>query len=294
MFDCTTDRYADLYAPWLRRGTLVDRFLARGGRVLDLCGGTGVEAVAAIKAGAQRAVLLDLNPRCDDPRVERIRGRAEEASSLISDEFDLIVCRQAMGYLDPVKVAREASRLLRGGGRFCFNTFNRPKRWASKSYQEDGTVYTEGHLFLFGRVFHLQHKEGAGSDLAVFRYHDPEVLLKAMKRYFKTVEVKAVGKSVVWTCTAWPTGEGVTHQSSVPDCTCSVSLWSGTHLPDCPRGHAKGMMRYPNWSNVPDDVLTDERYEARHGHLPPKCERGHRIYTSLGCLCHRIPSKVSA
>lgn len=56
----------------------------------------------------------------------------------------------------------------------------------------------------------------------------------------------------------------------LPNCTCHVSLWQSVCLPGCPRGTKTGKM-YPTWDDVPDDVLTDERYEARHGRLPPVC-----------------------
>lgn len=202
MFDCSTDRYGDLYAPWIRRGSLIlEGESLTNSKVLDLCGGTGNEAKRALAVGAQRVVLLDLNPRCEDGRIEKVRGRAEEASRLVHGHFDRVYCRQAMGYLEPALVAREVSRLLEDGGVFIFNTFHKPKRYNFKSYQLDGTVYDEGHLFLFGRVFHVQHKIGCGADVSMFRYHDPKVLLDAMTPYFHSVEATTLGKACRWTCT---------------------------------------------------------------------------------------------
>lgn len=58
---------------------------------------------------------------------------------------------------------------------------------------------------------------------------------------------------------------------SIPDCTCAVRLWSGICLPECPRGLATGR-RYASWDDVPNDVLLPDRYEARNGHPPPKCD----------------------
>lgn len=43
MFSCTTEKYDQLYAPWLARGNF-DQLLKGiqpGDRVLDLCGGSG-------------------------------------------------------------------------------------------------------------------------------------------------------------------------------------------------------------------------------------------------------------
>ncbi|GAA2424160.1 HemK2/MTQ2 family protein methyltransferase [Streptomyces macrosporus] len=56
-----------VYAPqedtWLLRQALQDASLAPGSRVLDLCTGTGVLAMAALRMGASEAVALDASPR---------------------------------------------------------------------------------------------------------------------------------------------------------------------------------------------------------------------------------------
>jgi hypothetical protein len=31
--------------------------------------------------------------------------------------------------------------------------------------------------------------------------------------------------------------------------------------------------RYASWDDVPNDVLLPDRYEARNGHPPPKCDK---------------------
>jgi ADP-ribose pyrophosphatase YjhB (NUDIX family) len=71
-----------------------------------------------------------------------------------------------------------------------------------------------------------------------------------------------------------------------PKCTCSVGLANGTCLPDCPRGKHTGK-RYPTWEDVPDDVLSEEKYVERHGIPVPKCEGGcgHRRWDCDKGIC---------
>ena len=85
MFDCSTDKYDVLYAPWLRDpGRLLDLAEYRPGeKLLDLCGGTGaVSKVALQRCGGEKSdiTLLDINPRCFHTAVEGfarigLRGR---------------------------------------------------------------------------------------------------------------------------------------------------------------------------------------------------------------------------
>jgi hypothetical protein len=67
-----------------------------------------------------------------------------------------------------------------------------------------------------------------------------------------------------------PSEDAVKVEPRPPACTCAVRVWSGIHLPDCPRGRATGP-QYRAWEDVPNDVLTEDRYAVRHGHPPPIC-----------------------
>lgn len=206
MFDCTTPRYADLYARWLENpGSLLDlaKFDPKRDTLLDLCGGTGAVAEEAIRRGAEFAYLLDKNPRCDNYRVQSIQGLAENIDlHLNPGAVSLIVCRQAMGYLDPKQVAYAASEVLRPGGRFVFSTFVEPERASVKTYKHKGSRFAEGHLYLFGRVFHLQAKVGIfnpGYDVSVFKYHSTRDLLAAFVPFFN-MSIQEDGRSQRWVC----------------------------------------------------------------------------------------------
>ena len=207
MLDCTTGKYDDLYDRWLDKpGALLDwaNFDPLQDRLLDLCGGTGVVSKDALRRGAKTVTLLDLNPRTLDPRIKRIRGRAED---LIGDggkpfnplacdeshppptdrrgllpEWNLIVCRQAIGYLDLPCVAQRLWSVLPAGGRFVFNTFSRPK-WSFKTYRRTSTSWTrryfEASAYFGKRIFHFQARVGAGFDITSFRWHTHEEIVAA-------------------------------------------------------------------------------------------------------------------
>jgi SAM-dependent methyltransferase len=183
VLNCTTRDYGWLYARWLANPAdlLIRGQFKPGERVLDLCGGTGVVAQEALRRGAGRAVLLDLAPRCPDDRVLQVRGPAEQANRLVPLVFDLIVCRQAIGYLDLHRTATAMYHLLGSGGRFIFNNFVRP-RWRLKTYRHSGRSYLEASGFVGRHVFHLQ-SAFLGMDVTHFRWHTDQDIRDAFYGY---------------------------------------------------------------------------------------------------------------
>ena len=228
--DCTTEKYAQLYARWLiEPGKLLDiAQLQPGERVIDLCGGTGIVATEAVARGARTAFVVDLNPRLhrgvnsDDARcVPPFQGRAEDVDKLLAQhiemlhglalhgpgcrcarytpDFDLVVCRQAIGYLDIKKTALAVSNVLRDGGRFVFNTFVRP-RWSLKSYKLGDRRFFEASAFLGQDVFHIQASLGLGVDVTHFQWHTELELDGALAPYFD-LQKRRVGKTLYYVCT---------------------------------------------------------------------------------------------
>jgi predicted TPR repeat methyltransferase len=202
MFACTTDKYAELYARWLAHAEdlLLFAELQPGERVLDLCGGTGVVAVKALRRGASSATLLDLNPRCKDPGVIAYCGRAEEVDNLLrGQKFDIIVCRQAIGYLDLGDTMRAVSKIVAPSGRFAFNAFRRP-RWGLKFYRHAGKRFIEASAYLGRRVFHVQASPGLGVDVTMFRWHTEAELHKAAARHFGDVRIDRGLRTLRFVC----------------------------------------------------------------------------------------------
>lgn len=225
MLDCTTPKYRELYARWLTDpGKLLDLGgLKPEDHVIDLCGGTGFVAREAVERGARVAIVVDLRPRMEDVDDARmmppIWGKAEDVDVLLDNHidnlhdlihqhnpdlppgcppgcrckrvrpgtFDLVVCRQAINYLDLDKVAAAVHRVLKPGGRFVFNTFGKP-RWTARTYLHGGKRFFEVAGFWRDHVVHVQAAPSIGLDVTKFRWHKPEEIKRAMGGYFLVKE----------------------------------------------------------------------------------------------------------
>jgi len=200
--DCSTDRYAALYAPWLDTADdFAARFIEPRDRVLDLCGGTGRVAQKAWDMGCQKVALLDVNPRVIPPwkSVGVQRGDANRPQDYFgTHSFDVIVCRQAIGYLDLDQVASGARKTLAPGGRLCFNNFRHP-RWFLKRYEYRNSRYLELGWYFGQTCWHIQRRKGEGWDLTKFRWHKHEEIESAFSKHFN-VRVEQTEKTNYYTC----------------------------------------------------------------------------------------------
>jgi ubiquinone/menaquinone biosynthesis C-methylase UbiE len=209
MLRCTTNKYDRLYARWLKGGSDLLETLRPGERVLDLCGGTGILAVEALNRGAGEAWLLDLNPRCPDERVVKMAGPAEAADTLIEGvEFDLIVCRQAIGYLEPQIAFYAVKRLLAPRGRFVFNTFLQP-RWRLQTYRYEGRRFLEASGYWKKHVVHLQASPTIGADVTHFRHHTKHELITTLLEAGFGIHVQEKGRSLRFLCRHKPEAERI-------------------------------------------------------------------------------------
>ena len=209
---CTTDQYAQLYARWLENpGGLLDLAGYKpGDRLLDLCGGTGAVSLEALRRGADPSTILlvDLNPRCPDTRIEQVAGDANNIGPSVFGarqpgclhSFDVIVIRQAAAYLAwNFTLILWLAALLKPDGKLVFNTFVQPK-WALKTYKHSGTRYFEASGYLGKTVWHLQAAPSIGWDVSKFQHHSEEEVRSALA-YIFTVQTIQTGKSIHWICT---------------------------------------------------------------------------------------------
>lgn len=102
--------------------------------LLDIGCGKGEHLLGALRAGARRAVGVDIRPLFTETEQlahqeglgERLTFTVEPLSNLESESFDIIISRDTFEHFDdPAAILREAERLLKPGGRF-FVSFGPP------------------------------------------------------------------------------------------------------------------------------------------------------------------------
>src|SRR6266540_2987300 len=106
--------------------------------LLETAAGTGIVSreLTRTLAGDASLVATDLNQSMLDVAMRKLAGaniqfRQADAMALgfASNDFDVVVCQfGAMFFPDKVKAYREAYRVLKPGGRFVFNVWDRIER----------------------------------------------------------------------------------------------------------------------------------------------------------------------
>jgi len=179
---CTTENYDLLYSRYLKNpGHLLDlgKYNPKRDRLLDLAGGTGIVSKTALTRGGQDIELVDIAPRIKDPLLTIHQQDCGEFLLGPNRRYSLIVCRQAINYMNLRNVFIGAWKSLFPDGRFVFNTFSKPKRMKYMSYDIGEKKYRELSIFLFGRIFHWQilRKPKFMMDFTVFKYYDSDYLI---------------------------------------------------------------------------------------------------------------------
>jgi ubiquinone/menaquinone biosynthesis C-methylase UbiE len=163
--------------------------------VLETAAGTGVltRAIAARLPAPARIVVTDLNqPMLDHAQRQshdsRITWRQADALALPFEDqkFDVVACQfGAMFFPDKVQGYREARRVLKPGGRFLFNVWDRisENEFADVVTQALATLFPQDPPRFMARIPH--------------GYHDVEKIRKElMAAGFKEISTEQVdGKS---------------------------------------------------------------------------------------------------
>ena len=167
-----------LFAPYAE--DLVQRIPARVNRVLEIAAGTGVvtRAMDAALPPAVELTATDLNQPMLDRAAAATRAqhaitwRQADAMQLpFEDEsFDCVVCQfGVMFFPDKPKAFAEARRVLRPGGSFVFNTWDRIEESELASIVMDAMAghFPDNPAAFFARTPHGYHdRETVARDLA--------------------------------------------------------------------------------------------------------------------------------
>lgn len=182
----------------------------RGKAVLDLCGGDGRLSLEAVRLGAERVFLVDREKtmisreagRC--PRIGIRIGSVEywlENFSGLGLRFDCVACQQAVNYWLNGETARLVAEILKKGGTFVFNTFNRktPRKPLVKEYRIGKDNFAEISWLAGKVVHHVQVREGMAPHVTSFYWLSPKRLEAILRPYFK-VTVRKQGRTSLYSC----------------------------------------------------------------------------------------------
>lgn len=178
--------------------------------VLDLCGGDGRLTLKALEQGAHSVVLVDAESAMvptalwQHPKVRvEINPVRPALATLMGryDQFDRIVCQQAINYwLDDAMVVAVRT-LLKPGGIFAFNTFHQkpPEKPRVLEYEHRGHAFVEVSWLEDEIVHHVQVREGLPPHTTTFRWLSPERLREMLTPRFDVNE-SVEGKTTLVRC----------------------------------------------------------------------------------------------
>jgi len=158
---------------------------------VDLCAGTGHMAFHLFDCGVDTVVAVDKHQAVLDRILRKFPPIYRATRNLLAlsydlDEpgsfkkildfsardfgFDLVTCRQGIGYLDPATLSLIPDRLLDRGGVFLFNSFVEPPKGQPWFHNRGDGIYEAG-VYYDGRVYHAQFR-WPRLDLTMFEWHD--------------------------------------------------------------------------------------------------------------------------
>ncbi len=204
------ETYERLYARYFQ-GNRTAQLVAMAGplagkQVLDLCGGGGRLSAAALAAGAAQVLLVDesgpMASAVPAGVTVRIRPVFAWLQAAPDASVDAAFCQQAVNYWLDAVCAAQLARVLKPGGCFIFNTFNRRPATvpALKHYALEGRSYVEASWLSSGDwVEHVQMCEGEPPHTTRFRWIAPEQFRVLLEPWFELEEF-VDGAASVWRC----------------------------------------------------------------------------------------------
>lgn len=199
------DTYSILYARYLAPARTAQLVELAGplekARILDLCGGGGRLARYAAGLGAEVLIVDESAPMSQACGVQWLHASVEKALPRLPCNFDAVLCQQAVNYWMSLEMAEAVARVLKAGGRFVFNTFNRKPSAAPsvKQYVLNERHYAEISWLRDGFVEHVQTCEGYPPHTTRFQWISPEMFQAWLGPWFEVTELQE-GATSVWVC----------------------------------------------------------------------------------------------
>lgn len=192
------ETYRALYARYHNRG--VESLLRQlqpvaGMSVVDLCGGDGRLTFKALESGAHHVLFVDAEPKMvpstlyQHKQVSVVINEVRLALANVinsNEQFDRIVCQQAVNYWMNEDTAKMVAMALEPRGIFAFNTFNQkpPVKPRVLEYELQGNFFVEVSWLVGDEVHHLQIRDGLEPHHTVFFWLSPERLQEFLEPYF--------------------------------------------------------------------------------------------------------------
>ncbi len=204
------ETYERLYARYFQ-GNRTAQLVALAGplagkQVVDLCGGGGRLSAAVLAAGAAGSLIVDESgPMASAAPLGvtvRIRPVFQWLQAAPDASVEVAFCQQAVNYWLDAVCAAQLGRVMKPGGVFIFNTFNRkpPAVPVLKQYELQGRAYVEASWLSGGDwVEHVQMCEGEPPHTTRFRWISPEQFRTMLQPWFELEEL-VDGAATVWRC----------------------------------------------------------------------------------------------
>ena len=202
--------YARVYARYLT-GKRTSQLLDAAGPladkdVLDLCAGGGRLSLMAQERGA-RVTAVDSSPDMAEGLPPGVRSFIQDVPDWLQlsgspDMFDAVFCQQAVNYWLTPTLAETLSHVIRPGGLFVFNTFNRKPSPVPtiKQYALEGVQFVESSWLSAGnQVEHVHMREGEPPHTTRFSWISPEQYSEWLSPYFEAKEHQE-GATSLWVC----------------------------------------------------------------------------------------------
>lgn len=219
----TGDEYRILYARYFKRSPadLLKGVQVKGKRVLDLCGGNGRLSQWVIEQGCASCTMVEESPDMISAmrlheKISVVQKSVSEFLRSNSNQYDLIVCQQAVNYWISDSLIKLLIARLAVGGQFVFNTFNTQPTTKPyvKQYEYEGHQFVEISWLVpdmiykptksigihnFSTVHHVQIRDGLLPHATEFAWISPEQFMELLGD-FEHVNRFVDGPTTIYIC----------------------------------------------------------------------------------------------